>query len=239
MPPKDRRMKRVYEGLSARERALMVYADACQEREHDGKILRTMPGHQGYQFNFYIRLVNAIFQGLGPLAWDLHRRAQVINLELLLYRTHVQWSVDRLLLHRDRGDLPGAEDESIDSSGPSAPWNLVPSMRGQPDPVTGKVTRETRRDVFARDMCQQALKEIPAAWRDLLALEKVLGEAVDELGAAEAPPLIRERLDDTRSFLTALASMVDLTTPDGITLAGEADEGEVETLRKIMQNARM
>lgn len=232
------RVKRVYQGLSARERALMVYAEMCADRAEDPAILNTMPAAQGREYNFYVRLINAIFHVLGPLASDFQRQAENMNLRMLIYRTHVRWSIDRLLLLRERPDLATLDEEDVDVSGPSTPWNLIRSMRGKPDPVTGAVAEETKRDRFVIEMYEQMLNEIPMIWSELAAFEKVAAEAVAELDTVDIPPMMKDLIDETRSTVSSLASLINLTEPEAIELADEIDDERIEMLRQVLRNAR-
>ena len=54
----DGRLNKLYPGLTAKERAVLVLKGWKQDTEEDPLVRRTMPVEQGAEFNIYIDLLN-------------------------------------------------------------------------------------------------------------------------------------------------------------------------------------
>lgn len=76
------RINRVYEGLTARERAVLVLRAWKKGEDEDLMVRLTMPGHQAREFNRLIDLMNAVNQSLGPLILLLHERRLALSQRL-------------------------------------------------------------------------------------------------------------------------------------------------------------
>ena len=95
---RDRRLDKVTEVLTAKERAILVLR-AWKEKRYDDPAWRSsMPSVQASEFNRLIRLMTGVSIGLGPLVIHLEAQVEMLSLRLGWLTTFLmwQWNVEQL-----------------------------------------------------------------------------------------------------------------------------------------------
>lgn len=90
-----RRMDRLYEHLSTRERALLSIRHAHERTNEPLALRRSMPEAQIPEFNRYIGVARGTTLVLGLMALMLLQEVEALRLRLLCLRTFLLWSEDR------------------------------------------------------------------------------------------------------------------------------------------------
>jgi hypothetical protein len=88
----DGRLNKVYPGLTAKERALLVLRAWKEGGEEDSLVRRTMPPYQGAEFNRYIDLMTGVNE-LRPYVLALGTLADQLGLRFTLLRTLDLWAM--------------------------------------------------------------------------------------------------------------------------------------------------
>ncbi len=108
------RLDKVYHGLSARERALLVLQAWKEDREEDRLVRSTIPDRQVSEFNRYIELMNGANHRLGPYLVVLAAFVEQISIKYGWYCAMRVWGADiaelGLYIFRHAGD-PVTETE--------------------------------------------------------------------------------------------------------------------------------
>ncbi len=88
------RLDRLYPGLTARERALLVLEAWKEGGEEDLQVRNTMPNSQVEEFNRYIALMNGCNQHLGPYLLLLSALVEQLSLKLGWLKTIQLWTIN-------------------------------------------------------------------------------------------------------------------------------------------------
>lgn len=94
----DGRADRLYEGLSARERAILELEASKSDETPSALIRWTMPESQAVEFNGYMRQMRGVARGVGAYSLVLEQEIANARLQLILLSTLVLWGEDRSVL---------------------------------------------------------------------------------------------------------------------------------------------
>ncbi len=91
---KKGRLDRLYPGLTARERALLVLQAWKEGAEEDPKVRSTMPSSQVDEYNRLIALMNGCNQHLGPYILVLSALVEQLSIKLGWLKTIELWTIN-------------------------------------------------------------------------------------------------------------------------------------------------
>ncbi len=198
----DGRVERLYPALSARERAALVAQAANAESEADERVRSTMPGRQEAEFNAFMAQLRGVAHRLGPYAFVLAAEVAHASTQLLLLRVLGIWE-------DERSWQDYVAEQSNDDPQQSESDRCLIGMLGDLE----RATTERLRSELTR---------LSSAFG---ALETVLNEVRDDLGADPAPPLARGALERARTGLAelckqaaVLGARINVAEPDAETL---------------------
>jgi hypothetical protein len=89
----NQRLDRLYPGLTAKERALLVLRAWKSDEEEDAQVRRTMPQSQARDFNHYIHLMNAANSGAGKYIVALNGIAGQLGLKSAWLASLQLWGI--------------------------------------------------------------------------------------------------------------------------------------------------
>ena len=95
---KDRRIDRLYGGLTARERALFVLHAVKEDRETDRTTVWSIPEAQRATYSRLIGTINALNCELASVIFILHEQAEKVALKLAWLQTLHLWSGETCVL---------------------------------------------------------------------------------------------------------------------------------------------
>ena len=91
---KQGRLDKLYPGLTAKERALLVLQGWKEGSEEDPQVRSTMPNSQVDEFNRYIALMNGCNQHLGPYILVLNSLVEQLSIKLGWLKTIELWTLN-------------------------------------------------------------------------------------------------------------------------------------------------
>jgi len=236
----NQRLDRLYPGLTAKERALLVLRAWKAEQEEDAQVRRTMPQSQARDFNHYIHLMNAANRDLGMYVAALNGIAKELGLKASWLASLQMWGIrvwdvwTYIALHTNE---PITESEHS---------GLVEKARAEMLPVAELAeTLVERYDGWteadmepSEDDDEQVVSD--KAWNRILAEKKKgLGRLVEE-GVLAAKRSGRRLLINNGSFYDWLDEPVPLY-PDwgkGYDVLPDDQAGQVESLKKARLRAQ-
>lgn len=202
---KDRRIDRLYDGLTARERALFVLQAVKEDRDADPAIRWTIPGKQQPQYHQLIGTINALNCELASVVFILHEQADKVALKLAWLQTmHLcagEVSVLGALLLKHGKTLSADARRDVKKLLKRAPsFEDVPFDLERPFsdiPVRG----EGCGDELARAVAVGLRDALLQHWREIRAIEIVVEEAREEFGEDPLHPDVRRLLDAAKATL--------------------------------------
>ena len=221
-----RRLARVSEGLSARERVLLILrADA--EGLPEDPAWRRMPDFQSAEFNHFIRQANGVNHVLVPHATVLLCEVETLEARWQLLTAHVAWAAERA--------LRPAKRRKVQPTDLSPPWSVLPALAGGGGLLEDGAL--TTADRHMRSLAEGIAQALTRCWSRLLALEQVRDDVVREFQDEVAiPAVLREYLQVVRAKLERLDEQAPRFI--GVLERPEADEATLAMLQRGFEAQR-
>ncbi|MDO8615030.1 MAG: hypothetical protein Q7T33_04770 [Dehalococcoidia bacterium] len=229
----EQRLNKVYPGLSARERALLVLQAWKEDTEEDRLVRSTIPDRQVSEFNRYIDLMNGANRRLGPYLVILAAFVEQIDIRYGWYCAMRVWGADvaelRLYIfreteHKKRGGKKRQHpDWGLDFAVfPDSEAVQVARLRDERARVRAVIKRAAtpRADLLPRtqrtgepswgdEIAEALLDEVASRaqnyWREVLAIDAVVDEIKEEFGGEDPlVPVARGLLESIRASLAEL-----------------------------------
>ncbi len=168
----DGRVDRPFPTLTARERAVLIAEAVNEEREPYACIRSTMPRRQEAEFNVFMAQLRGVAHRLGPYASTIAAEVGHARTQLLLLRVLGRWD-------DDRSWQDWIAEQSIER----------PAQRESDRRLTAV------RDELMCATTQRLRSELTRLSGAFGALETVLDEVQDDLGADPAPSMLRAAVE--------------------------------------------
>jgi len=219
MRDSDRRIAKLADQFTARERAVLVLRSWKEGRGEDPSWRRSMPEGQAWEFNRLIELMNGVNQHLMPLLLVLALEADKLTLRLgvlgVLALWYVQAEDSAWLLRHECPESKLAADSLTNA--PRLPvMHLEADLKALVDEATEGV-EPSKLDGLAVAQKERLREDLQEHRRYLVAAEVVIEEVREEFGG-EDPALpdtqraldyARERLDEVREDATRFLGPFD------------------------------
>lgn len=227
------RTNHLYEGLTARERAILEL-EATKADERPTPLIRLMmPDSQTAEFNGYMRQLRVLSQVVGAYSLVLEREVGLVQSQLLLLSVLVLWGEDREPTVALTGKRPRSKPARRDDDrGPHSAWQILPALAPSPEALLPPEER-TAADELLHRTGERVRREVARLSGALLAVDAAVAEVAAGLGGNDPlHPSIRESLEGTRAAM-------DVSRQQVATFVGELDppardEASFEVLRGLL-----
>lgn len=239
MSARQGRLDKLYAGLTARERAILVLQAWKRDEDEDPQVRLTMPESQGAEFNYCIDLMNGVHD-LTPYVIVVHQQAAQLGLKFAWLSTFHLWGLHTSTL---------AEYICFDTKEPiteSAHKRRVEEARSKATPIAelAEVLVE-RYDGWTEDDLQASEDDeepevSDKAWNRVLAQKKKeLARLIDQ-GVLEGTRKGRRLLINVGSFYDWLGQPAPVFPDWGVEFEVFPDEqaDEVDRLRRARRCAQ-
>ncbi len=96
MSSKDHQLEKMFESLTAHERAVLVLRSWKEGKDEDPAWRRTMPSSQGSEFNHYIGLMNGVNTRIGVYLLFVRQEVEKLSLRFAWLMTMMLWQYQAL-----------------------------------------------------------------------------------------------------------------------------------------------
>ncbi len=225
----DRRISKLAEQFTARERAVLVLRSWKEGRDEDPSWRRSMPEGQAWEFNGLIDLMNGVNNGLMPLLLVLGLEADKLALRLGVLGVLALWYVhaeDSAWLLRHECPKSKLAAGSLTHAPLLPVMHLDDDLKAIVDEATQGV-EPSKLDELAVVHKERLREDLQGHRRYLVAAEAVIEEVREEFGG-EDPTLpdtrrvfdyARERLDRVREGAARFLGPLDDVELDDVLLA--------------------
>ena len=233
------RLRALYGGLSAKERALLVLRAVKEDGDADPAIRWTTPSRQQWQYHQLIGLISALNCELASAIFILNEQADKVSLRFSWLQSLQLWSrettvLGKLLLQQGKALPPAVRRDvrKLVKRAPSferVPFDLDVPISDTPEP--GTAYHELPRAVAwgLRDTLLQH-------WRELGAIDVVVDEARGTFdGEDPLHPDVRQLLDATKATLLDVHAGFEPYV-GGIMLPAPTED-EMAVVRKLIEKA--
>lgn len=225
------RLSRLYPGLTAHERAMLVLRAHKDGRKEDPAVRSTMPYGQGREFDRLVRLINAVNSELAYAVYILRERVAHLA-------TRCDWLVTLAMAQDDAALLarhltPAAQSRARPLVEAARPWRL-------PFDLTLPLDREATTGPganaeLARMLVLAVRNGAVAAWQELRCIEEAVAEVAQEFeGEDPLAPGLRAQVDGAKALLEELRDSIAPYAPFDLP---KPDAAGIELVRRVIARA--